>query len=810
MRFWWPDWQPREHSLSSESECSTDSHSSLASDASFYDASPDDETGVGHDEMPPLPDDTQLVTGEEAGQSDLRLFPESSSPFVAERMGRNCLGTVAVGQGVGVHTGTSNNSLPGPQNGPRVRLRAPSPRGDDAELGVATSGTGSDPASPSAYQVSARAEVSVAREAPRSPAPILGVIIDREEARRPPVGTSEGTFGNILGLSIGVAEIHDTIQDNAQDSSGQDGIVSVGFAEATRPPPASSARRLASPASLLARSPTANALVAANVDFPPGRAGGMLPALVAGQDMQDLQSDGSPGACRQPPGSTTCTRDSTPTPSALPDVGAAHDTTIDAAGPGRAASMLPDRVQHGPLQSIGSPGANRLYPGSRKDETAPRALPPAHDAPVAAQDPAHVAARPGRAAEMLPDRGTDGLALAVFTARALGATRGPGDPEDDGSSDREVSDGDDDAITAASDDDRLGQVATEQPARSGYTAVAAAAPAGMHATISEAVSTAAIVYDVVDVSRTCDDRLGWQTPILPDRAGCDAPMACGDELSAGPCPHNDDCTPGRAGTMLRAGAAQAPATTAAVPMEVDQCATWQAASHVPGSPPLVLRLCGKRRRLSDDADDDPREQAEQLLLEDVEAGPKHSALWPSTASALPASVLAVYGHNASASRARCVHTRPQALLRSSDTGTHGTDVSPSSTASRQVVRAARLSYRGWQLQTTLARVPASATLRLRPHQQPGTSAPLLSSTTHDRSTESRWSPPLPRQLVAYRVASRLSEVPASRWGPPLPRSVVVSRIADRLLPLELTEEEETKAGDSDDEDVNDDPDMDGE
>uniref|UniRef100_A0AAV1V893 Uncharacterized protein n=1 Tax=Peronospora matthiolae TaxID=2874970 RepID=A0AAV1V893_9STRA len=194
MLFWWPGWEPRERSLSSDSECSTDSHSSLASDASFYDASPDDETGVGHDEIPPLPDDTQLVTGEETEQSDLRLFPESSSSFFAERVGRNCLGTVAVGQGVGVHTGTSNNSLPGLQSGPRVCLRAPSPRGDDAELGAATSGTGLDPVSPSAYQVSARTKVSVAREVPRSPAPILGAIIDREEARRPPVGTSAGTF----------------------------------------------------------------------------------------------------------------------------------------------------------------------------------------------------------------------------------------------------------------------------------------------------------------------------------------------------------------------------------------------------------------------------------------------------------------------------------------------------------------------------------------------------------------------------------------------------------------------------------------
>ena len=49
MRFWWPDWEPRERSLSDDSECSTASHSSLASDASFYDASSDAETGLAGD-----------------------------------------------------------------------------------------------------------------------------------------------------------------------------------------------------------------------------------------------------------------------------------------------------------------------------------------------------------------------------------------------------------------------------------------------------------------------------------------------------------------------------------------------------------------------------------------------------------------------------------------------------------------------------------------------------------------------------------------------------------------------------------------
>uniref|UniRef100_A0AAV1VNT3 Uncharacterized protein n=1 Tax=Peronospora matthiolae TaxID=2874970 RepID=A0AAV1VNT3_9STRA len=198
--------------------------------------------------------------------------------------------------------------------------------------------------------------------------------------------------------------------------------------------------------------------------------------------------------------------------------------------------MLHDRVQPGLLQSIGSPGANRLYPGSTTCETASPALQPAPDGPVAAQSPADVAARPGRAAEMLPDLVENGSALLAATARALGASHGPSDPEDSDSNDGMASDDtdasslDNDAATARpSDDDRLGQVATELPARDGYTAVATAAPVGTRATTSEAVSTAAIVSGVVSVPLTGDDRLGWQASPLPDRAGCDAPMPYGDE-----------------------------------------------------------------------------------------------------------------------------------------------------------------------------------------------------------------------------------------------------------------------------------------
>ena len=116
MRFWWPDWQPRERSLSSDSECSTDSHSSLASDASFYDAPAVAETGSG-DETPPRPDDTQLVDGYEGGWSDRRLFPDGSPSAYPQAVGPTGLGQAAVGQGVGVSTIAPVSTPAGPGNG---------------------------------------------------------------------------------------------------------------------------------------------------------------------------------------------------------------------------------------------------------------------------------------------------------------------------------------------------------------------------------------------------------------------------------------------------------------------------------------------------------------------------------------------------------------------------------------------------------------------------------------------------------------------------------------------------------------------
>ena len=238
MRFWWPDWHS-ERSPSSDSECSTDDHSSLASDGSFYDASSDAETGVDLDQSPSsILDDTQLVIGDRTAANQMRLFPERSTVPIPLEVGPYGMGRADMGQAHQGIFGAPVFDRNDGENGPRTP-----PRGGDADLDAATSGTCSEHASPLALQLPARSDVSGARAAARSPVPILGTVEDRGEARRHPVGTGEGTFGPILGLSIGVAVASHNAQQHARTATAQDGAACVGPFGASSPPPATSSAR---------------------------------------------------------------------------------------------------------------------------------------------------------------------------------------------------------------------------------------------------------------------------------------------------------------------------------------------------------------------------------------------------------------------------------------------------------------------------------------------------------------------------------------------------------------------------------------
>ncbi|KAE9261276.1 hypothetical protein PR003_g33997, partial [Phytophthora rubi] len=130
MRFWWPDWQPRERSPSSDSECSTASHSSLASDASFYSAAGD---GAG-----------AAAQTARAGADPLGLGLRIVDPPAP------VLGSAE------------------PETDPADPPRALPLLGTGAAAGAATSGTGPGPAAPIARQPAAGLEPAGDQASPRS------------------------------------------------------------------------------------------------------------------------------------------------------------------------------------------------------------------------------------------------------------------------------------------------------------------------------------------------------------------------------------------------------------------------------------------------------------------------------------------------------------------------------------------------------------------------------------------------------------------------------------------------------------------
>uniref|UniRef100_H3H9A0 RNase H type-1 domain-containing protein n=1 Tax=Phytophthora ramorum TaxID=164328 RepID=H3H9A0_PHYRM len=300
-----------------------------------------------------------------------------------------------------------------------------------------------------------------------------------------------------------------------------------------------------------------------------------------------------------------------------------------------------------------------------------------------------------------------------------------------------------------------------------------------------------------------------------------------------------------------AGSSDAAGDVGVVAMDVDQGARRQ-------QPPWQ-RVGGKRRRLNDVDDEDTRELAELLLEEEDEAGDHAPAPRLSAASARPASVLSVYVHNAQ--RFQCTlctytaasfaslkrhrdsrHRRTAFLDRFSAGCACGVPFASRLAAANHAHACASLNRTlsvaatpaAGELSPTAgaanATVKAATVTPDYPRQDPpelAASPPLASSPdvamqAADMQAPTRWDPPLPRTLVAIRVASRLTDLtpprwgpplprvtvvsriaarleaaPTPRWGPPLPRVVVASRIAERLAPPELAADDETKDGEED-------------
>ena len=261
MRFWWPDWEPRERSLSDDSECSTASHSSLASDASFYDASSDAETGLAGDP------ETAVSTGMGAETA-------VHDPSTVESGSDQVLGTDWSERENVIFTPL----LPpfSSADGARVAPRALQQLCNDASADAAISGTCSQHATPIARQASSRAETYSDQDQSRSSAstlrrfgdregvsrhpslslgslvtatdpahtnsvvgdPILGLSIGGGDPHNAPAVAADGTLAPILGLSIGAAVSREQRHGQASRAAPVADTPTAGPHRAPRPSPA--------------------------------------------------------------------------------------------------------------------------------------------------------------------------------------------------------------------------------------------------------------------------------------------------------------------------------------------------------------------------------------------------------------------------------------------------------------------------------------------------------------------------------------------------------------------------------------------
>ena len=258
--------------------------------------------------------------------------------------------------------------------------------GTNSELDSATSGLGSAPTSPIAYPLGTRSVPSGAQAPARSSTTTLRHVEDREADGRSLGRHIDRPDLPILGLSIGGSNTGD--EDSAVAAEGRP----APYDFAASPRGSSSSSALFARRSAFTGSGAPPAAPRAPFGLPddverPGRAAEMLPERVVSIQ---LQSEGSLGGNSLHPGLTTVA-------TALGAGGDDEDSAIDEFRPERAAEMLPDRVNSVKLQSNGSPGAATPHLGLPPSRTA-------FDASGPAQEPLDDAPRPGRAAEMLPDR----------------------------------------------------------------------------------------------------------------------------------------------------------------------------------------------------------------------------------------------------------------------------------------------------------------------------------------------------------------------------------------------------------------------
>ncbi|KAE9108429.1 hypothetical protein PF010_g11908 [Phytophthora fragariae] len=211
------------------------------------------------------------------------------------------------------------------------------------------------------------------------------------------------------------------------------------------------------------------------------------------------------------------------------------------------------------------------------------------------------------------------------------------------------------------------------------------------------------------------------------------------------------------------------ATQAATPMDVDQGHTPLGQRCPPPRRPSERRSDGKRRRLNSADDADAQKLAEHLQLVDedgVEDPPQ--AHKPSAASALSAPVLAVYVHNAQRFTL-CTYTA----------ASFGTLQRHRDSRHRSVAFQDRF-LAGCACGTPFASRPAAAR-HAKACAGPRTPTAEAPRPPIDSARSSRLGGDLHYREKWWCLASRRDlKLLQHRAAPPLPRSVVASRIADRL------------------------------
>ncbi|KAK1935455.1 Retrovirus-related Pol polyprotein from type-2 retrotransposable element R2DM [Phytophthora citrophthora] len=373
-------------SASSDSEASTASQSSLASDASFYDALDDVA-------------DLAAVRG---------VDPPADPPVDP--------------LGLGLHTLAPVLSSREPETAPPEAPRAPPLLRDGVEPGVAISARGWQPSGPAVPQAASRAGPPVAQTGTRSATAPPRPFGASAPVSRPPGPPTSGPGSPILGLSMGeslLAQATDSASGfeaaaSAEAGAAQEGAANDGSRGAPSPPPDPQARRSASsrPAARLSAARRRPACLQwSNFTRQGGR-----PAPGAALVAATARALAGSSVAEDDPSDSSDDDDDQDDAAAAPVP--PEDPATDGYPPGRAAGMLPAGGVATATADRAPAAAAAANQHSRAPGDVADATPGKTAAATPTKDPANAVRSPGRAGGMLADGDASVLAVTAQVSAA--------------------------------------------------------------------------------------------------------------------------------------------------------------------------------------------------------------------------------------------------------------------------------------------------------------------------------------------------------------------------------------------------------